>query len=99
MILEIADFRIVPGREAGFEEAMARATASVLARAKGMQGWKLNRGVENRGRYVLMIVWDTLEDHTVGFRGGPLFAEWRGLIGPYFASPPVVEHFDLVGQS
>jgi heme-degrading monooxygenase HmoA len=45
------------------------------------------------------IFWDTLEDHTEGFRGGPLFAQWRAIVGPFFAQPPVVEHFTLVGKS
>ena len=46
-----------------------------------------------------MIYWETLEDHTVGFRHGPLFAPWRAIVGPYFAQPPVVEHFELVTKS
>jgi hypothetical protein len=46
-----------------------------------------------------MIYWDTLEDHTVGFRGGPLFAQWRAIVGPFFAAPPEVEHFELVAKS
>ena len=56
------------------------------------------KGIESPERYVLHIEWDTLENHTVGFREGPLFAQWRAIIGPFFASPPVVEHFNLVTQ-
>jgi heme-degrading monooxygenase HmoA len=99
VILEIADIRIAPGRQAAFDEAIQRGLADVIARARGMRGWKVNRGVESPERYVLMIFWDTLEDHTVHFRGGPLFAEWRAIVGPFFAQPPVVEHFVLVGKS
>ncbi|MBC7617999.1 MAG: antibiotic biosynthesis monooxygenase, partial [Candidatus Saccharibacteria bacterium] len=47
----------------------------------------------------LQIFWGTLEDHTVGFRQSALFTEWRGLVGPFFAAPPVVEHFSLVAKS
>jgi hypothetical protein len=47
----------------------------------------------------LMIFWDTLEDHTVHFRQSPAFAEWRAIVGPFFASPPVVEHFNLLAKS
>ena len=57
------------------------------------------KGVESPERYLLMIFWDTLEDHTVGFRSGPLFAQWRAIVGPFFAAPPVVEHFTLLGKS
>ena len=99
MILEIADIRIQPGQNAAFEAAIQHALATVASQAKGMQGWKLNRGIESPERYVLQIFWATLEDHTVGFRQGPLFAQWRAIIGPFFAQPPVVEHFDLVAKS
>lgn len=99
MILEIAEIRIAPGRQAAFDEAITRALETVAVRAKGMKGYKVNRGIESPERYVLQIFWETLEDHTVGFRGSELFAEWRAIIGPFFASPPVVEHFDLVTKS
>ena len=99
MILEIADIRIQPGKQAEFEAAMKKATETVLPKAKGVHGFKVNRCIETPERYVLQIFWDTLEDHTVGFRQGPLFTEWRSYIGPFFASPPNVEHFTLVTKS
>lgn len=96
MILEIADIRIVPGENAAFEAALQRAISTVASRAQGFNSATVNRGVETPERYVLQIVWDTLENHTVDFRQGPLFAEWRALIGGFFAAPPQVEHFTLV---
>jgi heme-degrading monooxygenase HmoA len=99
MILEVADIRIAPGQNAAFEEALQRALASVMGQAQGMQGWKVNKGIERPERYLLQIFWTTLEDHTVAFREGPLFAQWRAIIGPFFAQPPQVEHFDLVAKS
>jgi heme-degrading monooxygenase HmoA len=99
MILEIAEIRIAPGQQAAFDEAIERALTTVATQAKGMRGYKVNKGIESPERYVLQIFWDTLEDHTVGFRQGPLFAQWRAIIGPFFASPPVVEHFTLVKKS
>lgn len=99
MILEIADLRITPGLQAEFDEAIQRGLTTVIAQAQGMKGWKVNRGVERPERYVLMIFWQTLEDHTVHFRGGPLFAQWRAIIGPFLAEPPQVEHFELVGKA
>ena len=99
MILEVADIRIAPGQQAAFDEAIQRGVSTVISRARGMKGWKVNRGVESPERYILMIFWDTLEDHTVHFRQGPLFPEWRAIVGPFFATPPVVEHFTLVGKS
>ena len=99
MILEIADIRIPPGQQAAFDEAIERGLRTVLSRAKGARGYKVNKGIESPERYILQVFWDTLEDHTVGFRQGPLFPEWRAIVGPFFAAPPVVEHFELVTKS
>lgn len=99
MILEIADIRIQPGKQAEFEAAIERGLRTVAARAEGMRSYTVNKCIETPERFVLQIVWDTLEAHTVGFRQGPLFAEWRAIIGPFFAQPPLVEHFTLVSKS
>ncbi len=99
MILELADIRIQPGQNAAFDEAIERGLKTVIAHAKGFQGFKVNKGIENPERYILQIFWATLEDHTVGFRESAAFAEWRAIVGPFFAGPPVVEHFDLVTKS
>lgn len=99
MILEIADIRIMPGQQDAFDTAIVRGLTEVIGQAKGFRGYKVNRCVETPERYVLMIYWETLENHTVDFRGGPLFAQWRAIVGPFFAQPPLVEHFVLVGKS
>jgi len=99
MILELADIRIQPGQQAAFEQAIQHGLNTVIAKAKGFEGFKVNRGVESPERYVLQIFWTTLENHTVDFRESPAFAEWRAIVGPFFAQPPVVEHFELVAKS
>ncbi len=99
MILEVADIRIPAGKQAEFDAAIQRGVETVISKAQGFCGYKVNRGVESPERYLLMIYWATLEDHTVAFRQGPLFSEWRAIVGPFFAQPPVVEHFDLVVKS
>src|SRR3954447_6980148 len=99
MILEIADIRITAGQQAAFEEAIELGLKTVATQAKGMRGYKVNKCIETPERYVLQIFWDTLEDHTVAFRQGPLFAQWRAIVGPFFAGPPHVEHFTLVTKS
>ncbi len=99
MILELADVRIQPGQQAAFDAAIVRGVTTVIAQAKGYRGYKVNKGVESPERYLLMIFWDTLENHTVDFRGGPLFPQWRAIVGPFFATPPVVEHFTLLAKS
>ena len=99
MILELVDIRIQPGQQAAFDEAIQRAISTVVSKAKGFQGFKINKGIESPERYILQIFWDTLENHTVDFRGSPAFTEWRAIVGPFFAAPPVVEHFDLLAKS
>ena len=99
MILELADIRIPPGKQAEFDAAIQRGVETVISQAEGFRGYKVNQGVESPERYILMIYWDTLENHTVDFRGGPLFPQWRAIVGPFFAVPPTVEHFTLLVKS
>ena len=99
MILEIADIRIPPGKAKEFDAAIKLGVESVVSKAKGFRGYKVNRGIESPQRYILMIYWDTLENHTLDFRQGPLFPQWRAIVGPFFAAPPSVEHFELVAKS
>lgn len=96
MILEVADIRVVPGRQAEFERAARRGLETVIARAKGFRGYSIRHGVESPDRYLLMLEWDTLEDHTAGFRESDLYPQWRALVAPFFAAPPSVEHFERI---
>ncbi len=99
MILEIADIRIQPGQQAAFDEAIQRGVTSVISKAKGFRGYKINKGIESPERYLLMIFWDTMENHTIDFRQSPAFSAWRAIVGPFFAQPPQVEHFTLLAKS
>lgn len=96
MILELADIRIRPGTQAEFDAAVQRGASTVIAQAKGYVRHEIRKGIESPERYLLLIIWQTLENHTVDFRGSPAFAEWRAIVGPYFAQPPAVEHFALL---
>lgn len=97
MILEIARFDIRPDATQAFEAAFQQAR-HVIARAEGHLGHSLHRSVDAPGQYVLLARWRSKEDHTVGFRGSPLFAEWRSHLGPHFASTPVVDHLELLHE-
>ncbi|NNM62690.1 MAG: antibiotic biosynthesis monooxygenase [Steroidobacteraceae bacterium] len=99
MILEFADIRIHAGKQAEFEAAIVHGVDSVIAHAKGFLGCEIRKGIESAERYLLMIRWATIEDHTVGFRQSDAFTRWRAIVGPYFAEPPRVEHFAQVGRS
>lgn len=95
MILEVADIRITPGNQAAFEQAVHRGIQSVIARSKGFLGYQVRHSIETPERYLLLLEWETLEDHTVGFRNSPAYAEWRSIVKDFFAAPPFVEHFTL----
>lgn len=99
MILEVADIQIQPGRQADFDLAIRHGLDTVIAKARGFRGYKVNKGIESPERYLLMIFWETLENHTVDFRESPAFGEWRAIVGPFFAAPPRVEHFELLAGS
>lgn len=92
MILERAIFQLKPGTAGDFETAYAQARKLIEA-SKGCRKASMHRGIENPDSFILLVEWDTLEDHMVGFRESPAFTEWRALLGPYFAGPPAVEHY------
>ena len=96
MILELAFIEVLPENHLAFEAAIKRAVAEVLSTAKGFIDFELHKGIEQANTYTFHIHWETLEDHTIGFRGGELFPKWRAIIGEYFAKPPVVEHWATV---
>jgi quinol monooxygenase YgiN len=98
MILELADIRIQPGKQAEFDAAIKRGVETIIAKSKGFRGYQVHKGVESPERYVLTIRWDTIDNHKVDFQQSPAFKEWRAIVGPYFASPPVVEHLSLVTE-
>lgn len=91
MIMEIAQIEVTPGMENAFEIGVKNAVP-LFKRAKGCQGIALQHSHEKPQRYRLFVKWETLENHTVDFRGSHDFQEWRNLVGHTFASPPEVEH-------
>lgn len=97
MILEIADFSVRAGTEGEFGAALERGIQAIISQATGYRRHEVQHCIETPERFVLMIEWDTLENHTVDFRGSPAFARWREIVGPYFAKPPQVEHFRRLG--
>ena len=95
MILEIAFVEVLPENHLAFEAAVAKAVREVLPHAKGFIDFQLHKGIEQSNTYTFHINWETLEDHTIGFRESDLFVKWREIIGKYFAKPPTVEHWNI----
>ena len=92
MILELAVLNVRPGQEAAFERAFAEARA-IIAASPGCLGHELQRCLEAPGRYVLLVRWRTLEDHTVGFRQSAPYQQWKALLHHFYDPFPVVEHY------
>jgi heme-degrading monooxygenase HmoA len=91
MIVEIAQIIVKPGMEADFEKGVAEAIP-VFRRARGCLSMELTRSIEFPSRYRLLVEWETLENHTVDFRGSEDFQIWRGLVSHCFDGAPQVEH-------
>ena len=92
MVIEIALIDVLEGREDDFAAAYAKAH-QVLATTPGCRSVRMTRGIETSTRFVLLVEWDSVEAHIENFRATDRFAQWRGLIGPYFDGAPRVEHF------
>jgi heme-degrading monooxygenase HmoA len=95
MILEVALLKIKAVETKKFEAAFPQAE-KVISQAKGYLSHELRRCIETKDRYLLLVRWESVEAHTVGFRESPLFQQWRGLIGGFFDGPPQVEHYEPV---
>jgi heme-degrading monooxygenase HmoA len=94
-VLEVARLDVKPGQEADFERAFAQAR-SIPAGTPGFVDLELRRCVEQPNRYLLLIHWATIEDHTVGFRQGPDYPRWRALLHHFYDPFPEVEHYTEV---
>ena len=98
MILETAVLDVRPGESPAFEASFADAQA-LLARARGYRGHELRRCLEAERRYLLLVWWETLEDHTEGFRGSADYQLWREKLHRFYDPFPVVEHYEpLLGD-
>lgn len=95
MILESAALDVRPGQELEFEVAFAEAKR-IIASMPGFVALELHRGLESPSRYLLLVRWETLEDHTVGFRKSAEYQKWRVLLHHFYDPFPTVEHHELV---
>ena len=94
MILEHALLNVIAGQTSNFEEDFRRAEKIITA-MPGYLGHTLIRDIEKPSQYLLLVKWQTLEDHTQGFRESPDYQQWKQLLHHYYEPFPTVEHFDL----
>lgn len=98
MITEQAVLDVKPGRESEFEIAFAEAKA-IIASMPGFESLQLHRCIETSSRYLLLVSWERLEDHTEGFRKSARYEEWRRLLHHFYDPFPTVEHFIFVARA
>jgi quinol monooxygenase YgiN len=97
-VTEHAIMRIDPAQQRAFEAALPGAITH-LTGTPGCRSVRVSRRVEAPGAYLLIVEWDSLDDHLVGFRESPAFPAWRAVMTPFWLELPTVEHFTTVAQS
>jgi heme-degrading monooxygenase HmoA len=98
MITEHALLPVIPGREEEFEAAFADAKR-LIAGSPGFRGLTLSRCIERPAAYLLLVEWESLSDHEVGFRGSPAYAEWSAALHHFYSPPATVEHYETVATA
>ncbi len=98
MITEHVELPVIPGREAEYEAVFAEAKA-LIAASRGFRGLTLSRCVERPNVYLLLVQWDDIDAHMIGFRGSPAYQEWRALLHHFYDPFPTVEHYAEVATA
>ena len=92
MVLEAAILCVKNGQEGDFE-ASFKVASRIISSMHGYLSHELHRCMEVEGKYLLLVRWEHLEDHTIGFRGSPEYQKWRKLLHHFYEPFPIVEHF------
>ena len=92
MILEVTELDVRPGQESEFELAFTEAK-TIISGVSGFVSLELHRCIERRNQYILLIRWQSLEDHTVRFRQSPEYLRWKALLHHFYDPFPTVEHY------
>lgn len=95
MITEIALLNIIPGENSAFEEAFGNAE-TIISSMKGYIEHELQKCIEEDDKYLLIVRWQTIEDHTIGFRQSEEYGEWKRLLHHFYNPFPVVEHYKKI---
>lgn len=93
MILEVAMLQVKPGLTRDFELNFKKAS-SIISKMRGYINHELQKCIEDKNKYILLIRWETLEDHTIGFRRSEEYQEWKKLLHHFYEPFPKVEHFE-----
>jgi heme-degrading monooxygenase HmoA len=97
MILEAAFLQVKAGQAEAFEAAFRQASP-IIASMNGYIAHELQKCIEVENKYLLLVQWETLEDHSIGFRGSAKYQEWKALLHHFYEPFPTVEHFSHILQ-
>lgn len=95
VITEHALLPVIPGREDEFEAAFKEARL-IIGAMPGCRGLTLSRSMETPSTYLLLVEWESLDDHTIGFRHSAAYQQWRALLHHFYEPFPLVEHFQAI---
>jgi heme-degrading monooxygenase HmoA len=95
MILEVAILDVIPPRTQAFEATFKEAE-KIISSMGGYINHELKKCIEKPNRYILLVNWETLEDHTIGFRLSPQYLAWKKLLHHFYDPFPTVEHYENI---
>jgi len=96
MVLEVAILNVIPGREDEFLKAFSEAK-EIISKMAGYISHQLKRCIENTSQFILLVEWEKLTDHTVGFRESKEYQQWKRLLHHFYEPFPTVEHYEEIG--
>jgi heme-degrading monooxygenase HmoA len=97
MILEVAILNVIEGREKQFEDDF-KIAGQYISSIKGYVRHSLRKCIEQENKYILLVEWENLEDHTIGFRESEQYLEWKKLLHNYYDPFPIVEHYETINE-
>ena len=92
MILEMATLNIKKGQSVDFEKSFQEAQ-KIISSMKGYISHELKKCIEKDDKYILLVNWETIEEHEIGFRKSEEYQEWKALLHHYYEPFPTVEHY------
>ena len=95
MILEVAMLNIIPEKAEAFEVAFSKAR-EIISSMKGYISHDLQKCIENNNQYILLVNWETVEDHEIGFKKSKKYQEWKKLLHHFYDPFPTVQHYKSV---
>ena len=98
MILEVAVLDVIQDETHLFERDF-KIAQQIISSQRGYTGHELQKCLEKQNRYILLVRWNNLEDHTIGFRQSPGYQEWKSLLHKYYDPFPTVEHYELINSN